>query len=129
MNVSWLIRDKGALFMKMKRWRLVLQMVFVSVWLHGNNPFITLPPSSRFVFNGRIELYVLPDCPYGLSVRTALRELGNIRPDLEVFIYDITPYFPSPTLRVEFDQGFLNFIGEKNAKSAIETIKKNLPFS
>jgi hypothetical protein len=110
----------------LKSWLILLISSFL---LKTSMPVFILTLETRFEFQGVIELYMDDGCRYGEAVLKLIDQLLETHEDYSFIKYPSQVFFPSPTLRLKGKDGYLNFIGENNAKNAIETLEKNLSFS
>jgi hypothetical protein len=66
-------------------------------------------------------LYYKDGCPYAHEVIELIQAWIQPYPIFELRTVHSTPLFPSPTLRIPFEDFYINYIGLKAIKEAIKT--------
>ena len=80
-----------------------------------------LPPLNTMLKKDVLILYYKDGCVYASEVIGLLRLWIEPHPDFELRTVQSTPRFPSPTLRIPFEDFYINYIGVKAIKEAIKS--------
>ena len=95
-------------------------MMFTLILFVQDQPILTFPhplPSKDVLI-----LYYMEGCPYANEVIELIRESMVNLANLELITTQATAQFPSPTLRIPFEDFYINYIGSKAIKEAIKTM-------
>lgn len=66
-----------------------------------------------------LQMYVRIDCPYAQSVIPLVITWQQDQENVPIYFYEPTPFFPSPTLRIQRGDYYENYLGEKAIKNAL----------
>lgn len=102
-----------------QQWFKWLVMMFTLISLIQDHLILTFPhplPSKDVLI-----LYYTEGCPYANEVIEWIREWMFDLPNLELKTTQSTAQFPSPTLRIPFEDFYINYVGSKAIKEAIKT--------
>ena len=105
----------------MKRW--FIQWVVMSISLlslfQDHQPILT--PTNTLTSKEVLILYYKDGCVYAHEVIDLLHGWIEPYPHFKLMMVLSTPPFPSPTLRIPFEDFYINYIGVKAIKEAIKT--------
>lgn len=82
-----------------------------------------LPLNYKELDESDYQLYIKIKCPYALDIEEDLIEYINRTQYASWYVALANDYFPSPTLRVKMNEGYINYRGLKEVKDALNTIK------
>lgn len=85
-----------------------LMECFTGGW--SNNQSLTFPnPNERIL---SINLYLLPNCPYAREVLPRIETWFQVQDIRTWQMLPPTPFYPSPTLRIIYQEYGVNYIGK-----------------
>lgn len=102
---------------------------FISIWMWlivecftgslFNNSSLTFSQPRKDILD--ITLYLLPNCPHALEVLPFLEKWTESENLPRLHTLAPTPYYPSPTLRVDYREYGVNYIGKNEIFSLINS--------
>ncbi len=100
-------------------------LVYLCCWVEcftgtflNNSSLAFSQPKERILV---ITLYLIPNCPHALAVLPNIKIWIQNQGIHELLLLPPTPFYPSPTLRIDYEEYGVNYIGKNDILALIQS--------